>query len=371
MNQELFASLKNRRVLVTGASSGIGAGIARAFGACGARLLIHYRSSATGAQATADAVTALGGEATIVQADLRAEAAIDQLFAEVDRLWGGIDVLVNNAGIVPKGSALATTAASWDDTLNINLRAPYLLSRHAARRMIDAGQGGNIINITSVAGTRSAEMMSAYAASKAALDALHAHPRPGMGAGQHPRQRGGAGRRAGRTAAGSPAGGRRHVDAVHPARVALARLKMWPRWLSFCAATPRHGSPGRPTSVMGARWRGPIRRGGPRRIFSEPPIPQRRSPPPGVTWGIDAAIPGLHRRCSPRTSPGDESPGCTLRPINGALGKRDRGLSQGLSTTSPALVTGIASIGQMTCATTWNFSAAHAPRGLRRRGGDA
>lgn len=165
-------SLANQRILVTGASSGIGAGIADAFGARGARVLIQYRSSAAGAQRVAEQVNEGGGSGSIIYADLRSEAAIDRVFAHIDETWGGIDVLVNNAGVVHKGSAVETTSAYWDNTLNINLRAPYLLSRHAARRMIKAGRGGSIINITSIAGTRSGMYVSAYAASKAALDAL-------------------------------------------------------------------------------------------------------------------------------------------------------------------------------------------------------
>ena len=161
MLSSAIEGLRDQRVLVTGASSGIGAGIARAFGACGARVMIHYRSTEAGAARTAADVIALGGAAMTVQADLRDEAAIEQLFGQVDTAWGGLDILVNNAGIVHKGSALETTAGQWDETLNINLRAPFLLSRQAARRMIAAGQGGNIVNITSIAGTRSAESMAA------------------------------------------------------------------------------------------------------------------------------------------------------------------------------------------------------------------
>lgn len=161
-----------KRVLVTGASSGIGAGIARAFGACGARVMIHYRSAQAGAEETARRVVEAGGEAETVYADLSNEEEIERLFQTIDAAWGGLDVLVNSAGIVPKELALEMGAAEWDKTLNINLRAPFLISRQAARRMIDGGQGGNIINVTSVAGTRSAENMSAYAASKAAMDAV-------------------------------------------------------------------------------------------------------------------------------------------------------------------------------------------------------
>ena len=167
-----YNEFSNKRVLVTGASSGIGAGIARGFGASGARVLVQYRGNPAGARQTIAQIEEAGGIGSSYQADLRSERAIDALYEQMDTLWGGIDILVNNAEIVHKGSALETTADYWDNTMNINLRAPYLLSRHAARRMIEAGTGGHIVNITSVAGTRSAEYSSAYSASKAALDSL-------------------------------------------------------------------------------------------------------------------------------------------------------------------------------------------------------
>ncbi|MBV7336717.1 SDR family oxidoreductase [Chloroflexi bacterium TSY] len=168
----MITSLTNKRILVTGASSGIGAGIAKAFGASGAQVLIQYRCAEAGAQRVAEQVNEAGGSGSIVHADLRSEMAIDRIFAHIDKTWGGIDVLVNNAGVVHKGSALDTTSDYWNNTININLRAPYLLCRHAARRMIKAGNCGSIVNVTSVAGTRSGMYVSAYAASKAALDAL-------------------------------------------------------------------------------------------------------------------------------------------------------------------------------------------------------
>ena len=170
--ETMYPELNNRRVLVTGASSGIGAGIALAFGASGANVLVQFNGNEAGARQTVQKIEAAGGKGDICKADLRAESAIDRLFDFVDTHWGSIDILVNNAGAVHKGSALDTGSAYWDNLMNINLRAPYLLCRHAARRMIDAANGGNIVNVTSVAGTRSAEYGSAYATSKAALDAL-------------------------------------------------------------------------------------------------------------------------------------------------------------------------------------------------------
>lgn len=169
---QTYTEFQNKRVLVTGASSGIGAGIAHAFGASGARVLIQYRSKPEKAQQVVEQINAAGGQGLCCKADLRAESAIDRLFDFADNELGGIDILVNNAGVVHKGSALDTTSVYWDNTMNINLRAPYLLMRHAARRMIDQETGGSIMNITSIAGTRSGPYASAYAASKAALDSL-------------------------------------------------------------------------------------------------------------------------------------------------------------------------------------------------------
>ena len=157
---------------MTGASSGIGAGIACEFGRYGADIMVQFRKSAQGASETVQRITELGGRGFVHQADLRSEGAIDQLFEVVDNTWGGVDILVNNAGIVHKGSVMSTTSAYWDNTMAINLRAPYLLSRQAARRMTKSTTGGTILNISSILGRRSTEYYSAYAVSKAGLNAL-------------------------------------------------------------------------------------------------------------------------------------------------------------------------------------------------------
>ena len=168
----MYADLKGKRVLVTGSSSGIGAGIATAFARQGARLLLHFRRNEEGAQAIAQQVREAGAEAFVFGADLRYEKAIDALLSFSDKRWGGLDVLVNNAGVVLKASAADATSIYWDNVLNINLRAPYLLSRGAARRMIAAGNGGTILNISSVYAEKCPQNYSAYAASKAGLEAL-------------------------------------------------------------------------------------------------------------------------------------------------------------------------------------------------------
>lgn len=167
----MFEDLQNKRVLVTGSSSGIGAGIARAFGALGARVAVHYHGNEAGAKATAEAIEP---ETLILQADLSDEAEAEALVTQLNENWGGLDILINNAGIVHKASILDTDAADWDKTLNINLRSPYLLSRSVAKLWIDAGERGCILHNTSIHGNQSVEFFSAYAASKAALNSLTA-----------------------------------------------------------------------------------------------------------------------------------------------------------------------------------------------------
>lgn len=164
--------MKGRRVLITGASGGLGAAMARAFAAQGARVVVHYRTREQGAADTCAAVEQLGGEARMFRADLRSERAIERLAGFALAQWGGLDVLVNNAGVVLKASALAASAPYWDDTLNINLRAPYLLSRAVAAAMAEAGTGGVILHNSSIHARNSVQHFSAYAASKAGLEAL-------------------------------------------------------------------------------------------------------------------------------------------------------------------------------------------------------
>jgi len=163
--------LAGKRILVTGASGGLGAAMAEELGAHGARVVVHYRTRGEGAEATAERVRAAGGEAVLVYGDLRAETAIDRVVAEARAPWDGLDGLINNAGVVLKAAIADAGAAHWDDTLNINLRAPYLLSRRAAAAMMACG-GGAIVHNTSIHGHRSVPDFSAYAASKAGLEAL-------------------------------------------------------------------------------------------------------------------------------------------------------------------------------------------------------
>jgi 3-oxoacyl-[acyl-carrier protein] reductase len=159
-------------VLITGASGGIGAAIARALALRGVRLALHYGADREGAEATRRAV---GGEGhLLVQADLSDAGAVERLWREASAAFR-IDVLVNNAGIFPSHAPLTTDypewASAWERTLAINLVGPAHLSYRAARSMAAQG-GGRIVNISSRGAFRGEPSAPAYAASKAGLNAL-------------------------------------------------------------------------------------------------------------------------------------------------------------------------------------------------------
>lgn len=170
----MIEDLKDKCVLITGSSSGIGASIARAFGAYGARVAVHYNANSRGAADTVHAIRELGGEAISIRANLEVDGEQDELIEATWAAWDGIDILINNAGTVHKSSILDCSVEDWDRTQNLNVRAPYQLSRHLAQRLISEKRAGCILHNSSIHGIRSAEFFSAYAASKAALNSLTA-----------------------------------------------------------------------------------------------------------------------------------------------------------------------------------------------------
>lgn len=158
-----------RVVIVTGAGQGIGAGIARRFAQAGAPVVVNYRTSAEGAQGVVAQIEAGGGEAAAVQADVsREEGAIALIEAAVAR-FGRVDSLINNAGTYPLHSLLDMTAADWDAVIDANQRSAFLCTQAAARRMIEQGEGGAIVNITSIEAENPAPAHSHYNAAKAAV----------------------------------------------------------------------------------------------------------------------------------------------------------------------------------------------------------
>ena len=143
--------LRGKAVLVTGASTGIGAAAARAFAAHGARTMIHYTASRDAAERLAAELTAAGGDAQTIGGDVRDLAAVGRIVRETAQRLGRIDVLVNNVGSLVKRTPVADyDAALLDDVLNINVRQLVWFVREVVPVMQAAG-GGAIINTTSIA----------------------------------------------------------------------------------------------------------------------------------------------------------------------------------------------------------------------------
>ena len=142
--------LDGRVALITGSDSGIGRGIALRFANSGADIAVHYYSDHDGAKETARMVEDAGRRAIVVQADVGDEAAVEGIFAEIDDAFGRLDILVNNAGVGLGGRVHELDSGDWDRVLRTNLYGAFFCSKKAARRMLERGEGGRIINISSV-----------------------------------------------------------------------------------------------------------------------------------------------------------------------------------------------------------------------------
>ncbi|MFF1422512.1 SDR family NAD(P)-dependent oxidoreductase [Streptomyces sp. NPDC058280] len=163
-----------RRVLVSGASRGLGRAVARAFAANGDRVAVHYGSRASDARLTLSSLAGTGH--ALVGGDLSDPAGAARVADEAAEALGGIDVLVNNAAVNER-HPLATTsyeewAEAWQRHMSVNLLATALLSHRAARSMIDRGAAGRIVNIGSRGAFRGEPDHPAYGATKAAVHAL-------------------------------------------------------------------------------------------------------------------------------------------------------------------------------------------------------
>ncbi len=163
-----MGDLDGKAALVTGGSRGIGRAICLELARRGARVAVNYNSNAALADEVVASIVASGGEAFAIQGDVaEAEAAAAMVKATVDRL-GGLDVLVNNAGITRDGLLMRMSDEDWDAVHRTNLRGAFLATRAAMRPMLRA-RGGRIINITSVVGVMGNAGQANYAAAKAGL----------------------------------------------------------------------------------------------------------------------------------------------------------------------------------------------------------
>ncbi len=164
------ADSERRRVLVTGASRGIGAAIARRLGADGAHVIVHYAGRADAAAAVARDVVEAGGSADVVQADLSDAASVDGLLARLDAL-GPLDAYVGNAGLTKDGLVMTMRSKDWQRVLDVNLAAPFQILQRVLRGMLRARRG-RVVHIASIQAIRGGVGQPNYAAAKAGLLAL-------------------------------------------------------------------------------------------------------------------------------------------------------------------------------------------------------
>jgi len=156
-------------VVVTGAGSGLGRGISARFSEAGAAVVVHYRSSATGAADVVAAIEARGARAVAVQADVTRRQEAERLIASTVEAFGAIDVLVNNAGVYPLDALLEMTEQAWDLVVDTNLRSVHLMTQAAGRRMVAQGRGGAVVNVASIEAWNPALRHSHYDAAKAGV----------------------------------------------------------------------------------------------------------------------------------------------------------------------------------------------------------
>jgi NAD(P)-dependent dehydrogenase (short-subunit alcohol dehydrogenase family) len=163
-----MASLAGRRALVTGGGMGVGEGIARALAAAGAAVAVTYASSADGARRLVADVEGAGGRAVAVHADLREVSECDRAVAEAAGALGGLDLLVNNAGVTKTGPIESFDQRAFDDVFHLNIRSYFFCARAALPHLRER-PGGAILNVTSVHGTGGFPDHAAYAATKGAI----------------------------------------------------------------------------------------------------------------------------------------------------------------------------------------------------------
>lgn len=157
-------SLTGKVILVTGAAKRMGRGIALRLAKEGARVAIHYGGSEAEARATA----AECGDAPIFKANLERVSEIEQLFEQIEKYFGRIDGLVNNAARFTEIDPLQITEADWDFIHSVNLKATFFSNQQAAKRMLTTG-GGHIVNISSLGGLKGWPTHAHYSASKAGV----------------------------------------------------------------------------------------------------------------------------------------------------------------------------------------------------------
>ena len=162
--------LENKVAVVTGASKGIGAGIAKALAAEGAAVVVNYSSAKAGADAVVNEILAAGGKAIAVQANVANKADVERLYAETKQAFGGVDVLVNNAGVYQFGALEDITEEEFHRQFNTNVLGVLLASQGAVKNFSD--KGGSIINISSTVTRITPPGSAVYTGTKGAVDSI-------------------------------------------------------------------------------------------------------------------------------------------------------------------------------------------------------
>jgi NAD(P)-dependent dehydrogenase (short-subunit alcohol dehydrogenase family) len=167
----MSARFAGKVAIVTGAGNGIGLAIAHGFAGEGAIAVVADISEAAGMRAVDDIIGA-GGKASFVAVDVSDEAQVEGMVREIVARHGAIDILVNNAGIVLHKLIVDMPRAEWDRQIDVQLTGPFLCAKHVARHMIARGEGGRMVNISSLSGTMGRVRGAAHCVSKAGVNLL-------------------------------------------------------------------------------------------------------------------------------------------------------------------------------------------------------
>lgn len=165
-----MSDLKGKVAVVTGASKGIGAGIAKELGAAGATVVVNYASSKEGAGRVVKEITSNGGKAIAVQGDVSKSADVKRVFEETKKTFGSLDILVNNAGVYEFHPLEDVTEEEFHREFNTNVLGLILATREAVKYF--GPKGGSVINVGSVASTVTPPNSVVYTATKGAVDAV-------------------------------------------------------------------------------------------------------------------------------------------------------------------------------------------------------
>ena len=162
--------LQGKVAVVTGASKGIGAAVAKSLAAAGAAVVVNYSSSREGADRVVSAIEQQGGKALAVQGDVSKAGDVERLFAETKKAFGALDILVNNAGVFQFAPLEAFTEEEFHREFNTNVLGTLLATREATRYF--GPEGGSVINVTSVVSVGAIPNSVVYSSTKGAVDAI-------------------------------------------------------------------------------------------------------------------------------------------------------------------------------------------------------